>query len=180
MLDDNGNLRNTYQILLDIAKVYKEIQEEDKKAGTNRANALVETLAGKNRSNIAASILQNPEMLEDVYNAAQNADGSANEELEKQLDSLEGHLTRLSNAGQEFWDNFLNSDALKVGIDFLTKLVELLGDLTEFGAVPLLSGIVSGVAAFKNIGRGKMYPLKNYCFNMPIVISVLSDTEVFL
>lgn len=46
VLDDNGNLRDTYDILLDIAKVYKEIQETDKKAGTNRANALVETLAG--------------------------------------------------------------------------------------------------------------------------------------
>lgn len=45
VLDDNGNLRDTYDILLDIAKVYKEIQETDKKAGTNRANALVETLA---------------------------------------------------------------------------------------------------------------------------------------
>lgn len=141
VLDDNGNLRNTYQILLDIAKVYKEIQEEDKKAGTNRANALVETLAGKTRSNIAASILQNPEMLEDVYNAAQNADGSANEELEKQLESLEGHLARLSNAGQEFWDNFLNSDVLKVGIDFLTKLVE---SLTLASKIKIMPGLIGG------------------------------------
>lgn len=45
VLDSNGNLRDTYDILLDIAQVYKEIQETDKKAGTNRANALVEALA---------------------------------------------------------------------------------------------------------------------------------------
>lgn len=37
VLDANGNLRDTYDILLDISKVYREIQEEDKKAGTNRA-----------------------------------------------------------------------------------------------------------------------------------------------
>ena len=47
VLDDNGNLRSTYDILLDISKVYKEIQKTDKAAGTNRANALVEALAGK-------------------------------------------------------------------------------------------------------------------------------------
>lgn len=47
VLDPNGNLRDTYEILRDISKVYKEIQETDKKAGTNRANALVEALAGK-------------------------------------------------------------------------------------------------------------------------------------
>lgn len=46
VLDDNGNLRDTYNILLDIAKVYEEIQAEDKKAGTNRAQALIEELAG--------------------------------------------------------------------------------------------------------------------------------------
>jgi hypothetical protein len=45
VLDDNGNLRDTYNILLDIAKVYEEIQAEDKKAGTNRAQALIEELA---------------------------------------------------------------------------------------------------------------------------------------
>lgn len=45
VLDDNGNLRDTYDILLDIADVYKEIQTTDKKAGTNRAQGLVETLA---------------------------------------------------------------------------------------------------------------------------------------
>jgi hypothetical protein len=46
VLDDNGNLRSTYDILLDISKIYKEIQAEDKLAGTNRAAALVESLAG--------------------------------------------------------------------------------------------------------------------------------------
>ena len=50
VLDDNGNLRSTYDILLDISKIYKEIQDTDKQTGQNRANALVEALAGKNRS----------------------------------------------------------------------------------------------------------------------------------
>ena len=45
VLDENGNLRSTYDILLDISKIYKEIQEEDKKNGTNRQQALVEELA---------------------------------------------------------------------------------------------------------------------------------------
>lgn len=47
ILDDNGNYKNTYEILLGIAKVYKEIQEQDKKLGTNHAMALIEELAGE-------------------------------------------------------------------------------------------------------------------------------------
>lgn len=47
ILDSNGNYKNTFQILLGISKIYKEIQEQDKKLGTNHAVALVEELAGE-------------------------------------------------------------------------------------------------------------------------------------
>ena len=47
ILDANGNLRSTYDILLDISRVYQEILDEDKKAGTNRGQALVEAIAGE-------------------------------------------------------------------------------------------------------------------------------------
>nr|DAP06729.1 MAG TPA: minor tail protein [Caudoviricetes sp.] len=47
ILDANGNYKNTYEIFKEISGVYKEIQEEDKKFGTNRAQALVEVLAGE-------------------------------------------------------------------------------------------------------------------------------------
>ena len=47
VLDDNGNYRSTYEILRDISRVYQEIIETDKKAGTNRGQALLEVLAGE-------------------------------------------------------------------------------------------------------------------------------------
>ena len=46
ILDSNGNLKNMFEIMKEIGSVYKEIQEEDKKFGTNRATALIEELAG--------------------------------------------------------------------------------------------------------------------------------------
>ena len=33
VLDDNGNLRSTYDILLDIAEIYEEIKATDKATG---------------------------------------------------------------------------------------------------------------------------------------------------
>lgn len=47
ILDENGNYKNTYDILLGIAQIYQEIVEQDKKLGTNHATALVEELAGE-------------------------------------------------------------------------------------------------------------------------------------
>lgn len=89
LLDDNGNYRDTYEILQDIADVYQEILETDKKAGTNRGQALIELLAGKNRANIAASILSNPDLLRDVYETSLDSAGSAQAELDKYLASIE-------------------------------------------------------------------------------------------
>lgn len=47
VLDNNGRLRDTYDILLDIAKVWDEIVKTDDKFGTNRSNGLLELLAGR-------------------------------------------------------------------------------------------------------------------------------------
>ena len=90
ILDENGNYKSTYEILQGIADIYEQIVETDKQFGTNNANLLLETLAGKNRANIAASILQNPEMLRSVYEDSQTSEGSAQQELDAYLDSIEG------------------------------------------------------------------------------------------
>lgn len=50
ILDSNGNQKNMFEIMKEIGSVYKKIQEEDKKFGTNRATALIEELAGSNYS----------------------------------------------------------------------------------------------------------------------------------
>lgn len=145
VLDDNGNLRSTYSILLDISKIYKEIQAEDKKAGTNRAQALVEELAGKNRSNIAASILQNPDLLENVKQESENSEGSANEELNKYLESASGKVDKLKNRLQELSYVSINTDGLKIMIDLLTSGVKLVTDLSKsFGSLSMTAGAIGG------------------------------------
>ena len=147
VLDANGNLRATYDILLDISKVYKEIQEEDKKAGTNRAKALVEYLAGKNRSNIAASVLENPELLEKVYEASQDSVGSALEENEKYLDSISGHIAKLQNQLQKLYSDTLSSGFIKWTLDLLTNFTKLVDQVGLFRTA--IIGLVSVVGSKK-------------------------------
>ena len=47
ILDDNGNFKSTYDILLGISEIYEEILATDKQYGSNMANGLLETLAGR-------------------------------------------------------------------------------------------------------------------------------------
>lgn len=154
ILDDNGNYKSTYEIMQGLADLYDDIVKKDKELGTNNLNLLLETIAGKNRSNIAASILQNGDMLRSVYEDAQNSEGSAETELNAYLDSVEGKLTQLQNRAQEFWTKVINSDAIKSGIEMLTNLLELATKLVDtIGVIPTLGGLLSGFASIKGKGE---------------------------
>ena len=163
ILDDNGNFLSTYEILSRIAAVYQEIVETDKQAGTNRASMLVEQLAGKNRANIAASILQSPELLKQVYEEVKESSGSAQKELNSYLDSISGKLTTLKNTWQELWFNFIDSSTVKGVVDVLNDLAKILEKITTF-AKPMgtISALIGGMISV--FGHGKYYKLYDASF----------------
>lgn len=165
LLDDNGNYRSTYQILADIATIYEEIIETDKKYGTNRGQGLIELLAGKNRANILASILQAPDLLKSVYESSLSSEGSAEEELNKYLDSISGKVDKLKNQIQELASVSINSDFLKDAVVALTDLLSLVTQLIDkIGILPTLGvggGALLGLSSFiKNFGRTHCESLK--------------------
>lgn len=68
ILTATGEYKSTYEILYDIAKVWKSINDMDQAA-------LLELISGKRNSSVIASILQSPEALKAAYEDAQNAEG---------------------------------------------------------------------------------------------------------
>lgn len=153
ILDSNGNYKSTYEIMQGLADLYDNIVKKDKELGTNNLNLLLETIAGKNRANIAASILQNGDMLRSVYEDAQNSEGSAEKELNSYLDSIDGKMAQLENHAQEFWFKVIDSETIKNGIDLLSTLLKGTTDFVD--TVGLLPTILTGIGAalsFKNVG----------------------------
>ena len=114
----------------------------------------MEVLAGKNRSNVAASILQSPELLTSAYESAMNSAGSAQEELDKFLESIDGRMAKLENQAQEFWYKLIDSDVIKNGITLLTELLGLATDFVDtfgaLGTIGLGAGLFTGI---KNVGK---------------------------
>lgn len=163
--NENGNLRSTYEILQDIADIYKEIQLEDRQAGTNRANALVELLAGKNRSNIAASILTNPDTIREAYEAAQNAEGSAVRENEKYLTSVEAHMTQFKNAVDQLINDLVDSGFVNKIIDFGTKFINVLDEI-----INRVGGVGAAITALAAIIGGREGFFGAFIKNIPILI----------
>lgn len=68
ILTDTGAYKSTYQILLEISDVWEQMSDIDQAA-------LLEIIAGKNRSNVAAALLSNSEDLRAALESAQNAEG---------------------------------------------------------------------------------------------------------
>lgn len=160
ILDSNGNYKSTYEIMQGLADLYDNIVKKDKELGTNNLNLLLETIAGKNRANIAASILQNGDMLRSVYEDAQNSEGSAEKELNSYLDSIDGKMAQLENRAQEFWFKVIDSETIKNGIDLLSTLLKCTTDFVDtVGLLPIILTGIGAALSFKNVGRDKMYSL---------------------
>ncbi len=160
ILNDNGNYKSTYEILRSISEVYQEILETDKKAGTNRGQALLEVLAGKNRSNVAAAILQQPELLKSVYESALDSEGSAQEELEKQLETIEAHINSLKNAWEQLWVGNDNREIINFFIDFAKSILDVVNNIGVLNTALIGgSGIFGIFKSLKGDGRRGKYVL---------------------
>lgn len=160
IFDKNGNYKSTYEILLGISQVYKEIVETDAKTGSNNKNLLLETIAGKNRANIAASILENPSLLEKAYKSSKyDSKDSAQQELDRYLDSIDGRLTKLQNHADKFWNAFLNTGSVKNGISLIDGFVDRVTTLvSKFGALPTILGSMGAALTLQDVGRAKGCP----------------------
>lgn len=131
ILTDTGAYKSTYDIIYEIAGVWESMNDMDQAA-------LLELMAGKNRSNIMAALLTNMEDLKDAKDAALDAEGSAYRENEAYLDSIQGRVDIFMNALQTFWMNLISSDMAKGVVDLGTSLIQFLdtahGKLTALGA----------------------------------------------
>lgn len=132
ILTKSGDFKSTYDILLGISKVWE-------KMGDVEQAALLEIVAGKTRGSVVASLFQNGDILEDAYSSALNASGSAMNELNNHLDSIQGRVDLFNNALQTFWMNLINTDVVKFVVDSGTTLVNFadtfIGKLTAIAAI---------------------------------------------
>lgn len=125
---DTGAYKSTYQILLEISKVW------DKMTDMQQAG-LLETLAGKTRANAAAAILSNGDILEEAYEASQNAAGATQEAMEVALTSIESRIALFTQATETMWQNAISSDIVKFFVDLGTVIVELTDKVGLFSAL---------------------------------------------
>ena len=152
ILTDTGAYKSTYQILLEIAEVWDQITDDKARAG------LLELLAGKRNSSVIAALLQNPEDLKAAYEDAMDAEGSALEENERYLDSIQGKIDQFNNAMQAMWSNTLDSDVVKDFVAFGTEIIKVIdkigllnSSLIALATYSMFKHKMGPIAFFKNL-----------------------------
>lgn len=147
---DEETFRSIYDIYNDISKVYSQMSDKD-------ASALLDLIAGKNRSNQISAILQNMTEANELLGRSLSAAGTASEEYEIYLNSAEAASERFGVAMTEAYSSIINGDTVKgltntgtAVLDFANSWNILEGTIKGFLTLGILKGITTLTVAFKN------------------------------
>ncbi len=148
--DDEETFRSIYDIYNDIAKVYDKMSDKD-------ASALLDLIAGKNRSNQISAILQNMSEANELLERSLSAAGTASAEYEIYLNSVEAASERFGVAMTETYSNLISGETVKgltnagtAVLDFANSWNILEGTLKGFLTLGVLKGITTLTVAIKN------------------------------
>lgn len=152
IMQDATTFKSTYDILKEISKVWKDIEDIDQAA-------VLEALFGKRQANIGASILSNFDSAELALDFSINADGSAMDEYNIWVDSIEAKLARLQAQYESFATSFISSDFIKGSVDVGTGILGFLTSVVDkFGALQvMIPTILTGLSLFANKGIMQTY-----------------------
>ena len=153
---DENTYKSSYQILLEISKVWNEINDISQAS-------LLEQLFGKRQANVGAAILENGDLLQDVYETAEHSINSATKEQEKFSKSIQYSINSFKAAYQTLSSDVVKSGFIKEVVDFgstvikgldfiITKTGILQGILTGFGSLAIFKAIPALFTKIKSLG----------------------------
>ena len=149
MEDSAGTkLKDLYSIVVGIGSEWQNLSASEQ-------NGLLDALAGSQKDALG-SVLDNVSVIENAYQSAENASGSALAAQEEYEQIIRYSLERLQASFQQFADTLAGDGLLKGVVDFGNGAVNVLDFITEkLGALGTLGTIGGAVAGAKNLGWHK-------------------------
>ena len=175
IFDNLGNFRDYYDIMEDISKVYNDLNDPDKAD-------LTEILFGKQRGNQGAALIQafQSGQIQKALDATMNADGSAIQEQERWMDSIDAKIQQLDASFQTFANHVLDSNILKGILDFGNGFLKVMDSSISSGAklhltLMTIAGTI-GQLKSKSGGLMRLNPINN---NSPFLATVEFNSDVY-
>ena len=133
-----GQLRDTYSILEDMAKVWPTLTK-------NQRQYLGEAAAGKRQINVLESLLQNWQGVEKAVKAATNSTGSAEKENSKYLNSIEGKTKAVESAMQKLASATVDDSLIKWFLDIEKVVVD--ATTSVGGLIPIILLLITAFSS---------------------------------
>lgn len=141
--EQTGELRSTFDILQDLSKAWGNLTSVEQQE-------LTETVAGKTQRSLFTAIMTNFETAVGATEAALNSEGSAMEENNKRMESLQGKVKQLQSAWQDFARNTINGEAVKAILFLATQIVKFANtDLGRF--IIMITAAKVAMVAFNKV-----------------------------
>ena len=151
---DEDTFKSTYQILKELSAVWGELTD------VSQANIL-EMIGGKRNSNVVSALLEDFSIAEEAVVTSANSAGSALEENEKVLESIQGKLDIMKATFEALSQNLIGTDIVKFVVDTGTALMELVnGVLKVVDALGGFKTVLLTVSAALIISKGGLIAYK--------------------
>ena len=151
---DEDTFKSTYQIMKELSEVWDELSD------ISQAN-LLEMIGGKRNANVVSALLEDFSVAEEALHTSMASIGSAVEENEKHLDSINGKIEQFKAAFQSFSVAFLESSFVKGIVDFGTGIMDVLtGIATLVSKLGGLKTVLLALTSYLLIAKGGLIALK--------------------
>lgn len=177
--DDEGQIKNTYTILKELSGVWDDLNK-------NEQSALLNTLAGKERADVASALLKNWDAVDKAIQDSANSVGSARKEQEAYLKSIQASINEFKNTFQELSTQIINSELIKFVINIGTAIFKIIGEIVRLivTIVEFAAKVTGITTALKGIlvvlqAVGKIFDSINYAVEWLFEqVSKLKDVPV--
>ena len=132
--DTNGQFRDADQVLLEVAQKWDSMSVMQQRYIATQA-------AGSRQQSRFIAMMSDYNRTMELQTAAYNAQGAAQSQYQKTLDSLESKMAKLKDAWDEFILGVVNNEVIKIAVDALSGLLDIMNRLTSSS-----SGLVSGIS----------------------------------
>ena len=147
IMENANEFKSTYKIMDELAAKWEDLSDIQQATVT-------ELIAGKRQGNIVSSLMSNFDTARQALDTSMNSAGSAMQEHEKWMQSVEASINKVKAAWQSLSQSFLKSDFLKGLLGTVSSLTDGLSKLFDtFGTLPTLATLFMGGMSLFNKGR---------------------------
>ena len=163
VLDANGNLKDMNNILDEMGKKWKNIDDATKVA-------VAQAVGGTRQYAQLIALMDNWDTFQSNLSVAETADGSLQEQQDIYAEGWEAALKRVQAAAESIYSDIIDDDFFIKLADGLTDILKLVDQLID--SVGGLPGLLSAISAivFKLAGPQISESFRNIAFNIKSII----------